>query len=131
MSVNAISSMYSPYQNIGVQRQQYCANSKQQVLIPNNNMQPKEKKGLSTAAKAAIIAGGIGAVILADFLIRGKASVSKTVVNKIESLLKNKKVQDYCKKNNIDTDINKIKEKSTEKQLEFLGDLFDIVIMAV
>lgn len=130
-SISSISSMYFPYQNIGVQWQQLGANPKQQVLIPNNNVQPKEKKGLSTAAKVAIIAGAIGVVILADYFIRGKGSVSKTVINKIESLLKNKKVQDYCKKNNIDTDINKIKEKSTEKQLEFLGDLLDIVIMAV
>ena len=131
MSVGAIGSMYSPYQNIGVQRQQFSANPKQQVLIPNNNVQPKEKKGLSTVAKVAIIAGGIGTVILADFLIRGKSSVSKTVINKIESLLKNKKVQEYCKKNNIDTDINKIKEKSYDKQVEFLGDLLDIVAAVI
>ena len=40
-------------------------------------------------------------------------------------------MQDYCKKNNIDTDINKIKGKSTEKQLEFLEDLFDIVVTVI
>ncbi len=136
MSVNAISSMYSPYQNIGVKRQQFCANPKQQLLISNNNFQsidkkPKEKKGLSNIAKFAIIAGGIGALMLADSLIRGKSLASKTVIKKIESLLKNKKVQDYCKKNNIDTDINKIKGKSTEKQLEFLEDLFDIVVTVI
>lgn len=98
-----------------------------QVLIPQK-VQQKEKKGLSTGAKIAIIAGGIGTVILADFFMRGKASASKAVINKIETLLKNKKVQEHCRKNNIDTDINRIKEKNIDRQLEFLGDLLDIII---
>lgn len=125
--VSISSPNYMPVQNYGtVPRQPVPAHTRHGCTIP-----PKEKNGLSKGVKIAICLGIVGTGILIEYLFRGRKSVSKTVINKIEILLKNKKVQQYCKKHNINTDINKIKEKNYEKQLEFLGDLLDVVIFSL
>lgn len=126
--VSNIGMQYQPMQAYNTYRQIPPVKQKLEPVKP----QPKEeKKGLSIGTKIAIAIGCVTALIFADYFFRGKNSTSKAVINKIETLLKNKKVQEQCKKSNIETDINKIKEKSYEKQLEFLEDLLDIVIQVV
>lgn len=99
------------------------------IFIPNNKVQNKNsKKELSIGAKLAIGTLAAAALVMVDYVIRGKVFGSKKIMAKIEKLLNNEKLVQKCKEKNICTDVNKIREKSKDEQINFLTDLLDIFI---